>query len=160
MDTNLDLVLLAIFYVPAVLCFCLCAYGLKEESQARRRGMAPRPGLRAGTDWAGTIGIGFTILALTLSALIAAGQEGLWRILPAVFINLLMQPLCILLIACGLYTAGQALRGRAVYAMRAIPREKISVCEYRRLLTDRVRSGLIAVTFGCGLSYVCVRTLL
>src|SRR5438128_1556597 len=121
----------------AVIFLGIFAWGLVQERRAHRDGCEPRPGLRAATDWSGSIGFLFAILASVALALLGGRQEGFWRIALLVAVNLVIQPLCFLMLVSGVYQIGQALRGRATYAFRVIPRENLPGEEYRALLHHR-----------------------
>jgi hypothetical protein len=149
-------VVLVPFAVLALVWLRFAFRGLAEESRAHKSGSQPRPGLRAATDWAGTLGIFCALVALVLMAQIGGRQEGVWRLALLLAVNLMVQPICLLFLAGGVYSLAQALRGRFTYAFRVIPREEFPAEEYRGYLRLRVMSGIVAVLFGAGLSAACL----
>jgi hypothetical protein len=157
METEALVFLLLLCTAFAAVFLGLCAWGLAQEWQARKRGCESRAGLRAVTDWVGTLGISSGMAALVILAVVAGRQEGWLRIVPLVLVNLVMQPLCLLFLASGLYRLGHACCGRLTHAFQVLPPETVPVEQYRSWLVERALSGLLAILFACGLSYVCLR---
>jgi hypothetical protein len=84
---------------------------------------------------------------------------GVVRVILLVLINLVVQPLCLLLFVGGAYKAGMALRGRLTYAFRTISSSDFSPEEFRSLRKHCVIGGAIGVSFSVGLAFVCLRPL-
>ena len=160
MDTGVLVCTFLLFSALTVVLFGLCAWGLLEERRTHQRGDQLRPGLRCGTDWSGSLGSFCGITTLVLLAYLAGQQEGQWKIVPLVFVNLVMQPLCLLFFVGSVYRVLHALRGRFTYGFQVFPRESIPSENYRSLLIERAVGGVVFAVFACGLSYVCVLPLL
>jgi hypothetical protein len=160
METIALVVGLALCPGVAVFFLTLAGIGLAQEYRAVKAGEEPRPGLRAATGFSGSLGIFFTILALILASWECAELSGRWRWIGPVAANLLLQPLCLLLVVGGCHKTAQALRGRATYAFRVIPRQDISEEKYRQLVVYCLNSGLWGVVLAAGLSIACLWPLL
>jgi hypothetical protein len=114
--------------------------------------------LTAGYLLGGTISLGLVSLGIAAYAL---GEfPGGPSFVLLVLINLVVQPLCLLLFAGGAYKMGMALRGRVTYAFRTAPPGQFRPQEYRALLTHCILSGAVGAAFSAGLAYVCLRPLL
>jgi hypothetical protein len=151
---------LILVYIAAIFLVCLSINGMRKEAEAQRRNLPLPPGMHFRTVWSGKFGMLYLILALLITGGIAGELEGWAKIIPLLFVNLIMQPFCLACIALGIYAVGQALRGRFTYAFKVIPAETIPASEYRLLLRYRIFSGIVGFLFGCGLSYLCLMPLL
>jgi hypothetical protein len=160
MDTEALVILLLLCSAFAAALLGLTALGLVQEWRVHKRGCQPRPGVRACTEWAGSVGIFFGMIALILLALVACRQVAWLKIVTLIFVNLVMQPLCHLFFAGGVYRFSQACRGRLTYAFRVLPRGNLPAEQYRNLLVEGALSGLLLAFIACGLSYLCIRPLL
>jgi hypothetical protein len=110
----------------------------------------------AGCQWSATLAVGFGMFALPCAATLLGQQEGRWRLVPLVVINLLMQPLCGVLVAGGCHQFGAGLTGRLTYAFRIIPPEGMEPKKYRRLVRTRMSGGLVTALFFGWLGLVCL----
>jgi hypothetical protein len=149
---------LTLIYIAATFYLYLFHKGMKEQQQAQERGLPPRPGLRFRTQWNGSFGILFGIIALVITAGIEL--EGPLKYLPLAVANLIMQPFSLYCIALGSYAVGQALLGRFTYAFKVIPHETIPADRYRVLLKHRIFSGIAGILIGRSLSYLSLMPLL
>jgi len=159
MITASGLFLLAFFAAHAVVHLTFFVHGTIELERARDLGCEPRPGLRFVSLWDGLIGFVCLIGAFLATAGLASQQEGLWRIVLLVLVNLATQPICLFAVACGIKKVGHALCGRINYAGQLIPWESIPPQwkeKYWFLLIERIAAGLFLVLFGCGLSCLCI----
>jgi hypothetical protein len=160
---TLDTAILVFWLIPvagmAAILLALCARGLAEERRAHREGRPLRPGVKFGTDWAGSLGILGTILALCLTAWLASRQEGLWKVVPLLLVNLILQPVCLLLIVGGIFQLRHALCGRITYAFHVLAPGDVSAEQYRSRLIERIVGGVLLVLLFGSLSYACIRAL-
>jgi|SRR5262245_10184224 len=115
--------------------------------------------LTAGYLLAGMILLGLVSLGAAAFAL-EEWPAGGGRLVLLVLINLIVQPLCLLLFVGGAYKAVMALRGRVTYAFRTCPPDQFCAEVYRALRTHCIVSGSVGVAFSLGLGYLCLRPLL
>ena len=87
-------------------------------------------------------------------------REGLGATVLLVTINVIVQPLCLLLFVGGAYKMAMAFLGRVTHAFRTAPPGIFSEEQYRSMLTHCIMSGLVGISFSSGLAYVCLRPLL
>jgi hypothetical protein len=145
--------------VQAVVYLVLSFRAAIELDRARELECEPRPGLQFTSSWIGALGLLCLISALLTAAGLAAHLEGAWRIVLVVLANLVMQPICLFAVACGINKVGHALCSRITYAGQVVPRESIPPQwkeKYWFLLIERIAAGLFLVLFGCGLSFLCI----
>jgi hypothetical protein len=101
----------------------------------------------------------FGILAL-VSAVPLSEQTGVWRNVTLVVINLLVQPVCgLMLLGCG-HQFIMGMRGHLACRFRIVPREVSDATTYRRMVRSRAITSLLGVVFFGGLSAICLWPLL
>src|SRR5690349_17379066 len=97
-----DIAILALALLFAALSAPLLIEAVRGEAgqrQAHWEGRPLRPGLQFSTDYAAVLGILGVIMTLGALALLASRQEGLWKVVPLVLVNLVLQPIWSLLLA-------------------------------------------------------------
>jgi hypothetical protein len=107
--------------------------------------------------WLAALILFFGLLALVAAVPLLA-EQGLGRSAAVVGINLLVQPLCgLLVVGCG-HQFVMGLSGRLTYKFRVIPPDETGFdpALYRRLVRDRALGGLAGILFFGGLSAVCL----
>jgi hypothetical protein len=161
---TLDTAILVFLLIPiagvAAILLALCARWLAEERRAKREGRPVPPGVKFLTGWMGSLGILETIAALCLTAWLASRQEGLWKVVPLVLVNLVLQPVCLLAIAGCLHQLGHGLHGRLTYAFDVIPQGEMAADRYRELVHCRVGESLFLILVFGGMSCACIWPLL
>jgi hypothetical protein len=111
---------------------------------------------RAAFGWSLSMLIGGLLLSLAAGAvLIGRHGEGSGGFVSAVVINVLTQPLCLVLVWGSAGKLYLAVQGRASYAGKVIPAEGLGADEYRDLCRYCIASGFlglgVSVSFrGCG----------
>jgi hypothetical protein len=158
MSTHIALFFLALFGPATIFQFWLLVRALREERVARTLRQPPRPGLRFTISYAGSFGLVSAIGALIMIGILAASAEGAWRLVPLVLVNMIIQPLCILMLASGAHNLWHALRGRVTYAFRIIPAESIPPERQRDLMKYRMVQSIVGIVFasalGCSMLWV------
>src|SRR5262249_29706542 len=130
--------------------------GEAEQRRAHREGRPLRPGLKFSTDYAAVFGILGVIMTLGALALWAGRQEGLWKVVPLVLVNLVLQPIWLLLLVGAIHLLWHALHGRLTYALEVIPPGEMPADEYRKLVRHRAVYSLLTIPFLCDLIFICV----
>jgi hypothetical protein len=102
----------------------------------------------------------FGLLALVSAAPLLGQQAGGWRYVPLALINLLVQPVCGLLVAGCVHQFIMGLTGRLTYAFRVVPPERFDGETYRQMVRIRTAVGLLGAAFFGGLGSVCLWQLL
>jgi hypothetical protein len=102
----------------------------------------------------------FGLSALVSAAPLLGELDGRWRFLPLAAINLLVQPLCGLLVFATGHQSVMGLTGRLTYRFRVVPPEAFDPVTYQRLVRHRTVSGLLGVALYGGMSGVCLWPLL
>lgn len=102
---------------------------------------------------------GFGILAFVALAFGLERAGTRWAFIALVAVNLLMQPLCLYLLAAGLYKLGMAMAGRVTYAWRIVPAGTCPHEKYRSLKSFCVGQGVVGCLFSLALGWLCLRGL-
>jgi hypothetical protein len=164
MITAILLFWLAFSAVYAVVYLTFSFRGAIEVMRAQDLGCEPRPGLRFTSYWDGALGGLCLISALFTAASLAGQQEGMWRIALLVLINLVMQPICLLMGFMAVRKLASGLVGKLYFAGREIPEEELPDClsqaERRRLAWYCVAQGLVILPIASFLSLACIQPLL
>jgi hypothetical protein len=113
----------------------------------------------AGGGWCLTCAVGFTLFAAAGAAVLTAEQQGMWRIVWLVLINLFVQPICGLMVFGGCHTSVAAWRGRVTYALHTISPEQFPPGEHQRGLRRRLLAGLACATFSAALGFLSISPL-
>src|SRR5262245_12348262 len=71
--------------------------------------------------WGCAFVVGGGLLALVGIAGWLGHQEGIWRLLPLVAINVAVQPVCALMVASGCYQTIMGFAGRVTFRFRTVP---------------------------------------
>jgi hypothetical protein len=142
---------LLLFGLPAGLLWGLFAWGLANKLRWRRSGERPGRVPSGVIRLLGGLAI-FQTLLLLLALVYSLGDvDEPWARWGQVLINALVQPLCLLLVAGGLYKFAMAAAGRPTYAGREIPPDKYPAEERDWLLRHFMTTGLVGAVFAAGL---------
>ncbi len=121
--------------------------------------------LRAALDnpagsWSAALVLLFGTLTLVSAAGLLGQQEGRWRYMALVGINLWVQPVCGFLVVASGHMFVLGVLGRLTYRLRVVPREACEPLLYRQMVRRRAVAGLCGVMFFGGLAVVCLWALL
>lgn len=156
MDVRIFIAVLVIYSALAVLLLGKFVRCLNEERRANTTETPLRPGVRFTGYYAGMFGFLFAIAALMSAAAIAAQQEGLWKVVPLLLINLVIQPVCLMSLAICLHRLRHAIFGRFTYGFRVISSEEFPLW----LLIPQTIGTIFWTLLACGMSYSCLQPLL
>jgi hypothetical protein len=151
---DVSLALLGFSTVMATLFAGVMALGIWHDRSLRAALDNPASG------WCGALVLFFGVLALVNAAALLGHQEEPWRGVALVAINLLVQPVCGLLVAAGGHMFVNGVFGRLTYQFRVVPREAFDPLTYRQSTRARTIVGLLGVAFFGGLGAVCLWPLL
>ncbi len=103
----------------------------------------------------------FGLISLGVGAyMLGESYGGLATVIVLSLINLVVQPLCLLVCMGSAYKLIMGLAGRVTYAFRTCPPAKFNPEEYRSLRLYCIQTGAIGLAFSVGLAYACLRALL
>ncbi len=112
------------------------------------------------SGWCAALLLFFGILALVSAVPLLAEQTGVWRNVVLVVINLLVQPVCALMVVgCG-HQFIMGMRGHLACRFRIVPREVVDAAAYRRTVRSRAITSLLGTIFFGGLGAICLWPLL
>jgi len=98
--------------------------------------------------------------ALVCTAGLLREQEGNWRVVSLVLINMLIQPLCCFAVAMGGFKVIMALTARITCGFRIIPREDIEPDLSRAIWLNSVAGGTMGLLFFGSMGLACLLSLL
>jgi hypothetical protein len=103
--------------------------------------------------------------ALLCTAGLLSEQEGSWRFIPLVLINVLIQPLCCFAVAMGGFKVIMALTGRVTLGFRIVSREEVEEAEgppisYRMACIIVMAHGTVGLLIFGSIGLACLLPLL